>query len=205
MASVAPKNLGMSEETAQKEIVPPEKWLELYGDYLFRYALLRLRNRAAAEDAVQDTLLAGIKGFERFDGRVEVKYWLRGILRNKIVDSIRASVKQSNITEREREQIDPPENWLFKYAGIPGREPASWGFDPSAAFQQEEFWKVFHSCVSKLGSRQRQAFILRELEDVSSEEVCKLMDISPNNLWVIIHRARKQLKLCLQKNWSDQK
>ena len=186
-----------------KDIAPPEKWLELYGDYLFRFALMRLRNRSAAEDAVQDTFLAGIRGFERFDGRVDVKFWLRGILHNKIVDIIRASVKQNNISDREREDMEQPSSWLFKHAGIPSRRPDDWGFDPSKAAERDEFWQVFQGCVEKLNGRQQQAFILKEIDNVSSEEVCKLLDVSPNNLWVLIHRARKQLKSCLSINWNQ--
>ena len=192
----------MSSEST-KEIVPPEQWLALYGDYLFRFALLRLRNKSAAEDAVQDTFLAGIRGLDRFDGRVEVKFWLRGILHNKIVDIIRASVKQNNISDREREDMEPPSSFLFKQAGIPSRRPDEWGFDPSKAFERGEFWGVFRGCVEKLKGKQQQAFVLKEMDNLSSEEVCKLLDVSPNNLWVLVHRARKQLKTCLNTNWNQ--
>ena len=190
-------------DAPKKEIVPPEEWLDRYGDYLYRFALLRLRNKASAEDAVQDTLLAGIKGFDRFDGRVDVKFWLRGILHNKIVDLIRASVKQNKISDREREEMEQPSSFLFKRAGIPSRRPDEWGFDPSKAFERDEFWQVFRGCVGKLKDKQQQAFVLKEMDNMSSEEVCKLLDVSPNNLWVLIHRARKQLKLCLKKNWNQ--
>ncbi|MFT7515468.1 MAG: DNA-directed RNA polymerase specialized sigma24 family protein, partial [Candidatus Omnitrophota bacterium] len=70
----------------------PDEWVDLYGDYLYRYALMRLKDSAAAQDVIQETFLAGFKGLEKFDGRVDIKYWLRGILRNKIVDYIRKAV-----------------------------------------------------------------------------------------------------------------
>ena len=78
-------------------VTPPEQWVDKYGDYLYGFAMSRLRNPDAANDCVQDTFLAGIKALERFDGSRDIKFWLRGIMRNKIVDQIRKSIKENKV------------------------------------------------------------------------------------------------------------
>ncbi len=184
----------------QAETTPAERWVDEYGDYLYRYALLRLKDPATAQDAVQETFLAGIKGFGQFDGRVDVKYWLRGILRNKIVDHIRKSVREHPVNDDEG--MDIIDSYSFKLFGIADRKPKPWQFHPSRDFEKGEFWKAFEHCLSQLNENMRQAFVLKMIEDMPTDEICKVMGIQPNNLWVLNHRARHQLKSCLEKNWD---
>jgi len=189
------------EEMPAKKPTDPEDWVDMYGEYLFKYACLRLRNPDAAKDVVQETLLAGIKGLDRFDGRVDVKYWLRGILRNKVVDYIRKAVRETPIENIE--DFEPSSPFLMKHSGIPTRAGGDWEFDPRRAYSNKEFMEIFHTCLSKLRGPQQQAFALRELEGMKTEEICKLLEIEPNNLWVMLHRARAQLKECLELNWKQ--
>jgi RNA polymerase sigma-70 factor (ECF subfamily) len=189
----------MTMPSAQAATLNPEEWVDLYGDYLYRFALLRLRDPASAEDAVQETFLAAIQGLDRFDGRMEIKYWLKGILRHKIVDHIRRTVR-----EQPTEEVNDPEildSMLFKLSGVPTMHPEPWHFEPHRAFESNEFWTIFRACMAKLNGRLQQAFTLKMLEGLPTEEVCKVLDVEPNNLWVIMHRARGQLKTCLEKNW----
>lgn len=183
-----------------KPFTRPDDWVALYGDYLYRYALLRLKDPSSAEDAVQETFLAGVKGLARFDGRIDIKYWLRGILRNKIVDHIRKSVRVDVVEDAEARDL--MDNFWFKNSGVATRRPAPWQFDPNRAFEKAEFWSAFRSCLDKLREPMRTAFTLKMLDEVSSEDVCKILKISPNNLWVMMHRARTQMKACLEKNWA---
>lgn len=178
----------------------PETWVDEYGEYLFRFAMLRLRDAASAEDAVQETFLAAVKGLERYDGRVAFKYWLRAILRNKVVDHVRKSVREDVVEDTETKDL--LENFWFKHSGVPTRDPKPWDFEPRKAFEKEEFWEVFRDCLSKLKGPTQQAFALKMLEGQSTEEVCKILDISANNLWVMMHRARAQLKDCLEQKWG---
>jgi len=178
----------------------PEQWVDLYGDYLYRYALLRLRNPATAEDAVQETFLAGVKGLDRFDGRTDIKYWLRGILRNKIVDHIRKAVREDVVEDIEAKAM--MDSFLVKHSGVDSINPAPWQFDPHRAIEREEFWEIFRDCLDKLKEPLRTAFTLKMLDDMSTEEVCKILDVSTNNLWVMMHRARGNLKACLEKHWA---
>lgn len=182
------------------KLTNPEEWVSEHGDYLFQFAFVRLRNRAAAEDAVQETFLAGIKALARYDGKTPVRYWLRGILRHKVVDYIRKASREIAVDETEGNEI--LDSLKFKTFGIPTQHPPAWKFDPGHAYEQTEFWEVFYGCMSKLKEKTGLAFTLRELEGLSTEEICKELNLKPNNLWVVLHRARTQLKSCLEANWT---
>ena len=183
------------------EIAPPHTWVDRYGNYLYAYAMSRLRNAAAAEDCVQDTFLAGIKALDRFDGSRDIKFWLRGIMHNKIVDQIRKLVKENKVNiDNEDEAL--LESFWFKYSGIATTNPEPWQFNPRKAYDNTEFWEVFNTCIDTVKEPARQAFMLRMLEDMETEEVCKVMDITPNYLWVLLHRAREQLKIALEERWT---
>lgn len=191
-------------ETGQsnhKQNLDPETWVAEYGDYLYRYALLRLRDHATAQDVVQDALLAGVKGLDRFDGRVDVKYWLRGILRNKIVDHIRKSSRMQPVEDIGDYEL--PDSIKMKWFGIPTSRPEPWAFDIHQAFDQKEFWAIFEKCVQGISGVSQKAFVLKELEGQSTEDICKLLDVTPNNVWVMVHRARASLKKCLETNWGQ--
>ncbi len=178
----------------------PEDWVDAYGDYLYRYALMRLKDDVAAQDVVQETFLAGIKGLAHFDGRVDVKYWLRGILRNKIVDHIRKSVREHPVNDQEGMEI--LDHIAFKAFGIGPRDPKPWQFDPHREFEKSEFWDAFNGCLSKLKETMRHAFMMKTVDGMPTDEVCKVLNIEPNHLWVLNHRARRQLKSCLEKKWD---
>ena len=179
----------------------PETWLDDHGDYLLQFAYVRLRNRAAAEDALQETFLAAMKAFERYDGKTPVRYWFRGILRHKVVDYIRKASREVAVDDTENTEI--LDSFRFKALGVHDQNPPDWKFDPQNAFERKEFMQVFYDCLTKLNENMGQAFALRELEGLSTEEICKQLELTPNNLWVILHRARKQLKICLEANWTE--
>lgn len=183
------------------EIAPPDTWVDRYGDYLYGFAMSRLRNPDAAHDCVQDTFLAAIKALDRFDGSRDIKFWLRGIMRNKIVDQIRRSVKENKV-DIQAEDEALIESFWFKYSGIATTNPDPWQFNPRKHYDNSEFWVIFDRCIQQVKEPARQAFILRVLEDLSTEEVCKVMNISSNYLWVLLHRARSQLKTLIEANWT---
>ena len=189
------------QEEVKVPVTPPEQWVDLYGDYLYGFAMSRLRNPDAAADCVQDTFFAGIKALDRFDGSRDIKFWLRGIMRNKIVDQIRKSVKENKV-DIEAEDEALLESFWFKYSGIATTNPDPWQFNPRKYYDNSEFWVVFEKCINQVKDPARQAFVLRVLEDKTTEEVCKLMEITPNYLWVLLHRAREQLKRLLESKWT---
>lgn len=183
----------------------PETWVADYGDYLFRFALLRLRDHAAAEDVVQDTFLAGVKGLHKFDGRVDIKFWLRGICRNKIVDHIRKASRMKPMEDIGEYELPESSESKMKWFGIPTSRPEPWEFDLHQAFDKKEFWAIFEECLSGLDGPIQKAFVLKELEGMSTEEVCKVLEIKPNYVWVMVYRARAKLKDCLEAKWGKTK
>jgi RNA polymerase sigma-70 factor (ECF subfamily) len=190
----------MSENEDPHKKYETHLWVEKYGDYLYRFALMRLRDPQVAEDTVQETFLAALKNLHQFDGRVDVKYWLRGILRNKSVDYVRKSVRRKEIQDEQVQEVIG--QLLFKASGIPTTRPKDWAFDPDAAFAQEEFWEAFQECLKALPDQMRTAFYMKMVEEEDTEDICKELDITDNYLWVTLHRARSQLKTCLESKWS---
>jgi RNA polymerase sigma-70 factor (ECF subfamily) len=181
----------------------PEQWLREHGDALYRHAYFRLRDRMAAEDMVQETLLAAMKGHERFTGRSSERTWLIGILNNKVVDYLRKRMREQSLDQGDLGD-DELEGLLFEADGHWRRPPSAWG-DPDAAFEQKAFWAALSRCLEELPARQAQAFSLCEMDGVGGAEAGKVLGVSTTNIWVILHRARLRLKECLEINWLGQR
>jgi len=176
-----------------------EKWLEEHGDYLFRFAWSRLRQRDVAEDLVQETFLAALRAQDRFAGASSERTWLVGILKRKIVDHLRRKGREQPVSD-----IAPSDQWsdtLFDERGNWRKKPSKWCPDPSEAFEKQEFWSIFTACLGKLPGRLGHAFTLREVEELDSGEICEVLNISSNNLYVMLHRARLALWQCLEIKW----
>ena len=179
--------------------VDPATWMDRHSDYLFRYALARLRRREVAEDVVQETFLAALRAKDQFAGASSERTWLVAILKRKIVDHFRRKYR-----ERPAADLTAADGWtddLFDERGRWREKPARWTADPGAAFEREEFWAAFRACLGKLPGRLADAFTLREVEGLESPEVCKALDVSASNLWVMLHRARQRLWKCLGVHW----
>jgi RNA polymerase sigma-70 factor (ECF subfamily) len=175
--------------------------LDTHRRYLLRVAQLQLRDTDLAEDVVQDTLLAALKARDGFTGKSTVKTWLTGILKHKIIDAIRARQRQpvgvaSFDDEVDLDDFDP----LFKGDGSWSAPPADWG-DPENALSRRQFFDVMQFCLDKLPPNTARVFMMREVMDLTTEEICKELTITANNLWVILYRARMALRMCLEQNW----
>lgn len=179
----------------------PENWVNEYGDALYSFALIRVRNPAVAEDLVQETFLAALKARETFAGQSSEKTWLTGILKHKIVDHLRRAHRHVQTEDIEKsadlnaEPFDESGHWNV---GID-----RWK-DPSASLQQEEFWSALSLCISALPEHLADLFTLREIEEMDTEEVCETLGIStPNNMWVMLSRTRMKLRECMDKYWFN--
>lgn len=180
----------------------PEAWLDNYGDYLYRYALLRLNEPAAAEDIVQETLLGAIKAHESFAGKSSERTWLLGIMKNKIVDHIRKRGRERPVDQDLGEIPDSADD-LFDAHGSWNIDISSWSH-PDKSLEQAQFWPILRDCIANLPELLAQAFVLREIDGMTSEEICQALNISStNNLWVMLSRARVRLRNCLDTNWFD--
>ncbi|GAB4362265.1 MAG: sigma-70 family RNA polymerase sigma factor [Deltaproteobacteria bacterium] len=181
----------------------PAGWLDAHGDALFRFALIRVRDRALAEDLVQETLLAAFRGREGFSGRSSERTWLVGILKNKIADHYRRAARENSRDElllREALGGSP-----FDGTGRWKSGPSEWGTDPAALARQAGFLEQLRRCLSELPGAQADAFTLREVDGLGTREICKVLEITETNLWVILHRARMRLRACLEANWFGRK
>ena len=186
------------------QLSDPERWVDEHGDYLFKYALSRLRDPLRAEDAVQETFLAALKGGKSFQGRSAEKSWLVGILKNKICDHYRKAGRETAFTDLEfysDEECDRfvPDG-MFKDGWIHEVGPQEWN-SPGASLDSEVFWQTYRDCSNKLPKNIATVFNLREVDGIESKEICAMLNISENNLWVMLHRARMALRRCLETNW----
>jgi RNA polymerase sigma-70 factor, ECF subfamily len=185
----------------------PECWVDRHGDVLFRYALLRLRDPAAAEEIVQETFLAALQSYGNFSGQSSERTWLVGILKHKITDHYRRLSKLHPDWQAEDLDIASANDGLMMTAGEWVNHwdfeagPCDWNANPAALVEQAEFRERLQRCLAALPDRLAAAFTLRELEELTSEEVCKVLSISATNLWVMLHRARAQLRHCLEVHW----
>ncbi|MFC1824007.1 sigma-70 family RNA polymerase sigma factor [Thermodesulfobacteriota bacterium] len=180
-------------------ITDPDKWVDLYGDYLYRYALSRIQDPVLAEDLVQETFLAALKARDRFEGRSSEKTWFAAIMKHKIVDHFRTMHVEQGFEDIESKIGSGDE--FFNKEGAWQLKPSLWNANPGKLSEQKEFWKILHVCLSELPERSAHAFILREMEGLSTEEICKALEISATNCWVILHRARLSLRHCLDIKW----
>ena len=179
--------------------VRPQIWVEAYHEILFKYALARLRDADLAEERIQETYLAALQSRKGFRGLASEKTWLISILKRKIYDHFRRMGR-----DRQFKMTFPMEHSrtdVFDSDRMPALRSRIWFSDPSMVYEQKEFLKIIEHALSELPGRTAQAFILREVLELSSREICEFMDISIYNLYVMVHRARKHLKDDLQLKW----
>ena len=180
----------------------PAEWLDLYGDALYRYAMLRVHDESQAEDLVQETLLAALKSHGQFDGTASEKTWLIGILKHKIIDLFRKSTRQAG-EEFDEDSVCLNMEACFDERGNWQIETGNWS-RPERALEQEQFWKALSDCVERLPPRLARLFVLREIDGIESDEIRDVLAISTaNNLWVMLSRMRLQLRLCLDVTWFN--
>jgi RNA polymerase sigma-70 factor (ECF subfamily) len=177
----------------------PESWVENYGDFLYRFALSRVKDPAVAEDLVQETFLAALRARENFKGRSAGRTWLIAILKHKIVDYIRKKIREPS-TDKIETLSDSAES-DFDARGEWQVRPSKWAINPGKIYEQKEFMDVLYRCLAELPSRLAQAFMLREIDGLGTEEICKELDITATNSWVMLYRARMSLRHCLESKW----
>ena len=179
---------------------PGTEELEQLRPYLLRYALLQLRDRDSAEDVVQETMLAALEGRARFAGKSSAKTWLTGILKHKIIDLIRRRAREQPLASDDESEADAVDA-IFQRDGHWQHPPSDWG-SPSRALEDKRFREAFELCARIMPQRNARVFMMREVLEMSTEEICKELDITPTNLWVILHRARLALRECIEIKWG---
>ncbi len=193
----------------RSKVTNPDRWLNQHGNYLYGFAMARLRDSEFVKDIIQETLLAALQSRHKFAGRCSERTWLVGILKHKIIDHFRQASRRSfiDIDRIENPPGEPGElfkterNWKRHESVVDDFWPSNWCADPVAELEKNEFRKIFARCLSELPPRQAQAFKLREIDALTSANVCGVLNISASNLWVMLHRARMQLRRSLRIHW----
>lgn len=194
----------MKPTAPNQKISDPKQWVDQYGDYLYAFALSRVRDPIVAEEVVQETFLAALGAKSQFKQQSSEKTWFTGILKHKIIDYFRKRTREKN--HFRSELPESPIDTAFNKNGKWQEKPVRWAENPHELYKQKEFMAVLYFCLAQLPERQSNVFTRREMDGLSTDEICKLYDISATNCWVILHRARMVLRDCVEKKWfSDSK
>ncbi|QNN40214.1 sigma-70 family RNA polymerase sigma factor [Pedobacter roseus] len=189
---------------AEKLHSDPLSWVEKYADYLYGFAMSRLRDEEVAKDLVQDTFLAGLQQAERFKGNSNEKTWLTAILKNKIADFYRKrssgglkELKEKDAVQEQQDFFDADTgHWNEKY------RPQAFGLEVDNPLLMKELGAILNGCLSKLPGLWFSVFSMKHLDDLASELICSELKLTSANFWVIMHRTKLNLRACLQKNWN---
>lgn len=177
----------------------PEKWIENYADYLYNYTIVRVNDHVIAQEIISETLLSAWRARENFRGKSSERTWLTSILKRKIIDYYRKSQRLHQGKEVSLDFLNSEleKDWLEKTIAD---EKSRSAID---LIQNEELRLAILDCFKKLNKRQAKFFRLKTIENVDTKTICEKYDITPSNLWVIVHRARKSMAECLEKNWFN--
>lgn len=175
----------------------PNKWIDLYSDYLFNYTISRVNDREIAKDLVQDTFFAGLKSMKNFKGEASERTWLISILKRKIIDyyrKINSNKGKAEVRMSYNNESDEGD-WL--------EERVADNFEKNAedAIENTELEEAIYNCLSKLPEKQATVFKMKTILGYDTETICNELNITASNLWVIIHRARVAMADCMEKNW----
>lgn len=173
-------------------------WLTEHGDYLYRFAFARLRDSHQAEDVVQETFLAAIKS-DSFAEQSSPRTWLTGILKHKIIDLMRKRSREMPASDLMTD-ADANMDEFFNEKGHWADKPQAWDV-PEDALEQKQFLDILQTCINKTPKKLATLFMMREVHETNNEEICKELNITTTNAWVMLYRARMGIRKCLEINW----
>lgn len=198
----------MSSTRVTDSQLDPERWVYEHGDYLLSNALLRLRDRTKAEDAVQDTLVTALHSRASFRGDSSVRTWLIGILKNKIFEAIRKlarEVAHHDASPTDNDVFGPESDFDERGHLLLDRMPSPFSLSPPDSLEKQEFYVALRECLNELPERVGQAFVSIEMDRRPADDVADDLQLKRNNLYVLLHRARKKLRACLESNWFGER
>lgn len=176
----------------------PEKWVVNYADYLFNYTITRIENEELAKDLVQETFFSALKAMPDFRGQAAERTWLVSILKRKIIDQYRkmnSAKGKAEVRVNFYQEGDKKGDWIEECI------PRTWENEAEKDIENEELKTVLDLCIENLPEKYRYVFLMKTIQQYDTEAMCKELEITASNLWVIIHRARHQLRKCLEANW----
>jgi RNA polymerase sigma-70 factor (ECF subfamily) len=178
----------------------PDSWVDLYADYLFNFAISRVSEEEIAKDLVQETFFAALKSAGNYKGDASERTWLIAILKRKVIDyyrKINSKKGKAEVRMQYSANADSEGDWLEEQVADP------FSLSENTGIENEELGLAIQDCISKLPKKQSRVFVMKTIQGISTEDICKELNINPSNLWVMIHRARTSLMECLNKNWFE--
>lgn len=182
----------------ENRIFLPEKWIDNYANELYRYTIVRVKDNGFAEDIVQETFLSAWRAKETYNGTSSEKNWLYAICKNKIIDHFRKQAGAASIVVGTEEALYFDEAAHWKRGET---TPKDWNIDYNKKVEAKEFYVALEKCKSKLKDIQQHVFVMKFMEDMDAPSICKILNITTANYWVLIHRCKLHLRSCLEKNW----
>lgn len=181
----------------QQHLLNPNKWIDLYSDYLFNYTISRVNDREIAKDLVQDTFFAGLNSMKNFKGEANERTWLISILKRKIIDYYRKINSNKGKAEVRMNYVndDQEGDWLEE------RVEDQRSLNAQENLENSELGEAIYECLGKLSEKQATVFKMKTVLGYETETICNELNITASNLWVIIHRARVQMAECMEQNW----
>lgn len=177
-----------------------ETWVNQYTDALYSWAFHKVSDNELAKDLVQDTFLAAAGKMDSFKGDSSPKTWLLSILNHKIIDHYRKKIHQPVSLENQSFStfFDTDGSWQNV------RRPTDWQLDDEKQLlDDDEFQAVLRQCMDALPQKWNAAIQLKYLTEKNGEDICQELGITTSNFWQIIHRAKVQLRDCVEKNWLN--
>lgn len=170
---------------------------------MIKFAFLQLSSLPQAEDVVQEALTSAFQHLDSFKGRAAFKTWVFSILKNKIIDVLRQKsrlVAMSELFKDEESELSVDE--LFDASGHWHKyeAPQAWQ-SPEEMMEQSDFWIIFEACLDHLPAKYAQVFMMREVVELSSNEICSKLELSISNFNVLMYRSRTRLRECLENKW----
>ena len=170
-----------------------EGLVDKHNDTMLRVARAILPSRGVAEEVVQETWLAVLKGLSRFEGRSSLKTWMFRILTNRARTRARREVRTTPMSAlgSEGEPLDADK---FDQNGMWHAFPAKWAGTPEKFAVDREIGEQLERAIEALPERQRMVLELRDVKGWSSADVCNVMDVTETNQRVLLHRARTKVR-----------
>jgi len=189
-----------NDQTAGAFIPEPRHWVERYADYLYSYAFARLDHEEQARDLVQETFLAALEKVSEFRGNSSERTWLTAILKYKIIEVYRkrnSGLRTERGDEEPEQEFFEPDNghWKEEYSPRPMRA------EGTDLLVNKELAAILKKCLQKLPALWLSVFTMKHMDDAATETICKELKVTQANFWVIIHRAKLNLRACIQRSW----
>lgn len=176
------------------------QWVEKYNQEMCNWATHKVSDSELAKDLVQDTFLAASEKISSFKGESSPKIWLFSILKYKIIDNYRLKVKKPTSYDNQSftNYFTDDGEWQSN------KKPSNWDEDEDHLLDNDDFNAILKECIDSLPEKWSSSVKLKFLLSKKGEEICQELEITPTNFWQIMHRAKLQLRDCLDTKWFQE-